>query len=493
MQRRVSIGSESDGSSSDDDAPKVVVTAKTTRLGLAIAKNNNNNNNSKIKELLQDLEESANNDEISEKSDDSASDEEGPKQPAAGRTQTRIQVNLSKVRPPHQQAPKKPADPDTESESESESGDVAAPNTANNNVIIDFNKEPDRTGGGLFRNPHTDGENQSDDWSKLQNERKVAEIMAAANSQPDKEPMHQGMFQCQHTNDEGHVKPWESKYIDLSKGGMIMRESADDRIIRSNIHLYDIVFFELATDQITPEHAFVVKLRTRYKTTWTIILDSKATLDYWTELINTNKGRMSEEDWEKPAPVAAPYRPPAKSAYTLKTFFANRRMFGEMWMVWLFFAYTAMLAILIALLWTLYVAPLKDMKTQSTQCYVNSQEAKYLYKQNYNLEMSVTYTLVPDNWTVTHVMNQYCGGSQCPSYMVSHYPLHQFTKCYYDIHDTSFVYFELGPLLNRRYAITFGVWGGVLAPWVIFILTMFMVRRKWFKRVIKNSCGCGEA
>ncbi|EFA79409.1 hypothetical protein PPL_07827 [Heterostelium album PN500] len=366
-------------------------------------------------------------------------------------------------------------------DTESASDEVSQEDSDDDRVV--FNRQPEPA---VAPPTETTGE-YLDDFAKYRQNKKIDAIHKENKSAPPTEPKLKGMFRVQLINDEGVSKPWEDRYIDLSKGGLIMKESADDRITRGNLHLYDIVFCELAEDLVTADTPYVIQLKTRSRSTWIFILDSQSTLDEWINVISTNKGKMSEEEWNTPPPPPPTSRfSPQKDSYTLKTFFENRRLLGGMWMIYLFFLWIIVLAVLFILLWKLYVAPFKNMETETSSCLVLNQDVQYLLKKNYNIVMDVQYDV--NGTLVTSTMKQLCQGNKCPSYAESEWPVNEYSTCYYDVDDIHYVFFEKQPMMNMRYQITFGVCGGLLAPWLIFVLTMLVVSRKWIKRVVKNGC-----
>ncbi|KYQ93437.1 hypothetical protein DLAC_06128 [Tieghemostelium lacteum] len=298
------------------------------------------------------------------------------------------------------------------------------------------------------------------------------------------EPTMTGNFNMQHISDSGVPHEWEIRYLHINDGSLTIKESADDRITRGIISLHDIVEIERLPlgSGPNPEDKYILRIQMRSKTQYKMVLDSYSTLMEWTRIFERHKGIMREEDINPPPPV---HYTPQKHKYTLKDWFANRRLFGEAWMVYLFIAYTIMLVILFSVLWTQYLLPFRGITQVPTQCFVLKSDYEYLWKKNYDLIYDVTYTV--GNETVEGTIHRPCGGASCPD-QLDDYPTNELSSCYYDEDDTDFVFFKLQPYVNKRYSIVFGVCGGLFAPWLICVVTLLLVRWKTVSKIIRNTC-----
>ncbi|KAN0050953.1 hypothetical protein ACTA71_004259 [Dictyostelium dimigraforme] len=320
-----------------------------------------------------------------------------------------------------------------------------------------------------------------------------------------------GMFNCQHISDDGKADQWETKYLQLTESNLIVKENADDNIVRSTIHLCDIVYVERdggksktlsldkpntieQLDQSTntgavsvelseePNQIIIIHFKTRYKSEWKIEMESEDNYEEWYNIFKRHQGVMREIDIHPPPPK--PYRKPK---YTFKTFYENRKLLGERWMVFAFIAYTIILVILFSVLWTKYVLPEKNIVEIESQCYIHSTEAVYVYKRNYDLEILVTYQLENGD-TLTNLMHQYCSGNGCPDFMDDNYKVGTTVTCHYDEADTSYVFFDLSQMVRKRYTITFGICGGLLGPWLIVVIIISFISRKKITQMFKDSC-----
>ncbi|EGG22927.1 hypothetical protein DFA_05057 [Cavenderia fasciculata] len=284
-------------------------------------------------------------------------------------------------------------------------------------------------------------------------------------------------------NSDGIDKGWISKYVDLSEGGMEFKESAEDTIRRGLLYLHDIVYCEQADEP--GAQPYNLRIKTRGKATYTFELPSQEMFNSWTALIERHKGVMREEDINPPPPHKA-----VKEKVTFYKWWCDSWNYCERqnnYMVIATIVYIILWAVLLTLLWILFVQPMKNITQVKTQCYVLSHDYEYLYKRTYNLIMDVRYTL--ENGTVMrNEMVQYCAGSDCPDDMEDKYPLNEYTTCYYDKDDIDFVFFDLGAFLKKKYSIVGGVCGGLLAPWLIFVVVYLFVKGKDMVKVLKNGC-----
>ncbi|KAK5581765.1 hypothetical protein RB653_003343 [Dictyostelium firmibasis] len=318
-----------------------------------------------------------------------------------------------------------------------------------------------------------------------------------------------GMFNCQHISDEGVAGQWEKKYLQLTESNLIVKENADDNIVRSTIHLCDIVYVErdskpkeisldkpntieklddsTNTGQVTVEMAdsqetILIHIKARYKSEWKIEMESEDIYQEWYQIFKRKQGIMREIDINPPPPKRY-----SKPKYTFRTFYDNRKLLGERWMILAFIAYTAILVVLFSILWTKYVLPEKNIVEIESQCFIQSANSVYVYKRNYDLEILVTYKLESGE-SLTNLMYQYCSGNGCPSFMEDNYKVGTTVTCHYDEADPSYVFFDLSQMVRKRYTITFGVCGGLLGPWLIFVLVMGFLSRKKIAQMFKDSC-----
>ncbi|KAN0021442.1 hypothetical protein ACTFIU_010036 [Dictyostelium citrinum] len=319
-----------------------------------------------------------------------------------------------------------------------------------------------------------------------------------------------GMFNCQHISDEGRADQWEMKYLQLTESNLIVKENADDNIVRSTIHLCDIVYVErdsnskplslekpntienlddsttntgyVSVELPESQQSIVIHIKTRYKSEWKIEMESENTYEEWYNIIKRHQGVMREIDIHPPPPRK--YRKPK---YTFRTFYDNRKLFGERWIVFGFIVYIAIVVILFSLLWTQYVLPEKNIVEIESQCYIHSTHAKYLSKKNYILEILVTYQLQNGD-SLTNLMKQLCSGGGCPDFMDDNYKEGTTVTCHYDEADPNYVFFDHSKMLRPRYMITFGVCGGLLGPWLIAVLIIGYLSRKKIAQMFKDSC-----
>ncbi|EGC39532.1 hypothetical protein DICPUDRAFT_74948 [Dictyostelium purpureum] len=316
----------------------------------------------------------------------------------------------------------------------------------------------------------------------------------------------EGTFNCKHISDNGAIGPWESKYLILTEYDFKVKENADDTITRSIINLCDVVEVGRDESDAPPKSVedleqennsdvelgspkFLLKMKTRYNTGWIIEMESEQIFDEWSSVMERKKGVLRESDINPPPPPPVRGQKDYKSDYTLRDFFDNRRMMGEMWMVYAFIAYTILLSILFALLWTLYVLPEKNIVEIPTTCHIISSEAEYVWKRNYNLNIYVSYNTTEGE--LTNKMVQYCSGTSCPSKMVEKYPVGSDKECHYDEANPNYVFFDLSQMVRKRYTITFGLCGGLFGPWIICVVVMLITRWKTFSKMMKNTfCSC---
>lgn len=319
-----------------------------------------------------------------------------------------------------------------------------------------------------------------------------------------------GMFNCQHISDEGKAGQWEMKYLQLTESNLIVKENADDHIVRSTIHLCDIVYVERESKSKTlsldkqsntienlddstntghvsvelsdSQEPILIHIKTRYKSEWKIEMESEETYEEWYNIFKRHQGVMRERDINPPPP-----RRNRKPKYTFKTFYENRELLGERWMLFAFIAYTIILVILFSVLWTKYVLPEKNIVEIESQCFIHSADAVYVYKRNYDLEILVTYQLENGQF-LTNLMYQYCSGNGCPDFMDDNYKVGTTVTCHYDEADPNYVFFDLSQMVRKRYTITFGICGGLLGPWLIVVLVIGFLSRKKIAQMFKDSC-----